>query len=402
MCDTLGKIISVNKALFAKNSDRSPNEPQVIEYRPTKDYDSDAMIQATYISIPQVNHTYATLLSRPVWMWGAEMGVNEHGVCIGNEAVFTKGAYNKEGNLIGMDLLRLGLERGASAKEAMDVIIRLLQEYGQGGNCGYDHKFYYDNAFLIMDRQEIYLLETAGKEWVYKKVETGSLSNRLQLRADGTAYRSATPYDFAGRHLEPLYSHFSGSKKRLAQTSCKLSSVASVADMMTALRTHRHEEAPLTCNDVASTCMHAGGAVGDHTTSSMIVELGEEITVWVTGSSTPCISVFKPWTWGSEITAPVFSANQTEIANAYWHFHESFARKAIGHILPEEFYIERNALEEKWLNGADYSVKEEEAFYQKWLTVDFGPSKGKKNFLAYWEKKNEALKTPERNIVTGD
>ena len=59
------------------------------------------------------------------------MGVNEDGVCIGNEAVFSKGAYHKENDtLIGMDLLRLGLERGGSAREAMQVIIDLLEEYG--------------------------------------------------------------------------------------------------------------------------------------------------------------------------------------------------------------------------------------------------------------------------------
>ena len=34
MCDTMGKIFE-NKAIFAKNSDRSPNEPQVVEYYPT-------------------------------------------------------------------------------------------------------------------------------------------------------------------------------------------------------------------------------------------------------------------------------------------------------------------------------------------------------------------------------
>lgn len=374
--------------MFAKNSDRSPNEPQVIEYRPAKDHES-ATLKATYITIEQVKHTYATLLSRPVWMWGAEMGVNEHGVCIGNEAVFTKGKYGKDG-LTGMDLVRLGLERGDSAKASLEIILALLKKYGQGGNCGYDHDFYYDNAFLIMDCQEIYILETANKEWVYKKVEQGSISNRLSINKEGDCYSSGQAIDFEKKYKEPIYTKFSGSKERLGKTTAWLPKVNQVSDMMSALREHREKESPLCHGDVASPCMHAGGLVGDHTTSSMVVALGEKITVWVTGSSLPCISLFKPWVFGEALVAPVFAAGNIKEADAYWRYRDAFMRKTVGHILPSCFYEERDALESSWLKEVDSkkAYLQEQAFYKKWWDVDFGPLQAKKSFLKYWQKKN--------------
>ena len=68
--------------------------------------------QCTYIEIDQVAHTHSVVLSKPAWMWGAEMGANEHGVCIGNEAVWTKlnSAADAEEKLLGMDLLRYCLQ----------------------------------------------------------------------------------------------------------------------------------------------------------------------------------------------------------------------------------------------------------------------------------------------------
>lgn len=65
-------------------------------------------LQCTYIEIPQAAHTHAVMLSKPAWLWGAEMGANEHSVAIGNEAVWTKeaGPQDAEEALLGMDLVR--------------------------------------------------------------------------------------------------------------------------------------------------------------------------------------------------------------------------------------------------------------------------------------------------------
>ena len=148
MCDTV-YLKRERRAFFGKNSDRSPNEAHLMLRVPAREYAEGEMLRATYISVPQVRHTYACVLLKPHWIWGAEMGWNEFGLNIGNEAVFTREKREKQDGLIGMDLLRLALERCRSAKEALKLITTMIGEYGQGGNCGFHKAFYYDNAFLI-------------------------------------------------------------------------------------------------------------------------------------------------------------------------------------------------------------------------------------------------------------
>jgi secernin len=322
MCDTFVATPDVtidNVTIFAKNSDREPNEAQYLELIPAQDFPTGSHVQCTYIQIPQVNHTNAVLLSKPFWIWGAEMGVNEHNVAIGNEAVFTKVPYTKEKSLIGMDLLRLGLERGHSAQEALQVILSLLKEYGQGGNCGFQHKLYYHNSFLIADPKECWILETAGPHWAAKQVKgTYAISNGLSL---SNQIDMASPelisnaiqkgwckeeqdFDFARCYSDFIYTRFSDSRKRRETTTRRLSSrqgEMTVLDAMQILRDHGNAAGENWSPDKgimgANVCMHAsfGPIRGSQTVASLVAFLHpEQPTFFVTATAAPCTSVFKP------------------------------------------------------------------------------------------------------------
>jgi len=110
MCDTfvaLPDSTQNGEIIFGKNSDRPHGEIQDIIIIPAMTHKSEKL-ECTYITIPQIEKTLAVILSKPRWMWGAEMGANECGVVIGNEAVWTTEPYKNSG-LLGMDLVRLGL-----------------------------------------------------------------------------------------------------------------------------------------------------------------------------------------------------------------------------------------------------------------------------------------------------
>ena len=189
MCDTFVALPDATlngDVVFGKNSDRPAQELQDVVALPARDFTGGATLRCTYIEIPQVTHTHAVILSKPRWMWGAEMGANDHGVVIGNEAVWTDQPCADTG-LLGMDLLRLGLERAANALSALQVMVDLLKTWGQGGNCAEHFSFTYHNSFLIADPAEAWVLETADKFWAAERVTGGtrSISNNLSIHGKG-------------------------------------------------------------------------------------------------------------------------------------------------------------------------------------------------------------------------
>lgn len=322
MCDTfvaLGNATHDGSVIFGKNSDREPNEAHELVLTPHSQHQHGQQVRCTYIDIPQVPETNAVLLSKPFWIWGAEMGANEHGVVIGNEAVFTKVPYDKTPGLIGMDFLRLALERASTADEALHVMIDLLETYGQGGNCGFTHKMHYHNGFLIADREKAWVFETAGRHWAAEQVrDIRSISNVISIHASwdlasenlvsyaiskGWA-KNSTNFDFSKSYSDLIYTTFAAGRHRSCRTSQLLQENKGKVDVplaMKILRDHgQGQDEPWNPGHGltgAEVCMHAsfGPIRGSQTTGSMISKLCDKGDVhWMTGTAAPCTSIFKP------------------------------------------------------------------------------------------------------------
>ncbi|MFY9396917.1 MAG: peptidase family C69 [Desulfomonilia bacterium] len=336
MCDTFavgGEYTSRGSRIFAKNSDREPDEAHIVVSVPARQYPASRDLRCTYISIPQARSTRAVLLCKPFWIWGAEMGVNERGVVIGNEALFTKLKPEKFPGLIGMDLVRLGLERADTAREAAAVIVSMLKLHGQGGACGHrDKKFAYMNSFLIMDRTEILVLETVGRDYALKLHHGfAAISNCITLGRDWKMSSLPWGTDFR-KFSDPVMTFFSGSRERRRQVRDGITSVGKsfgVENAFGILRGHRDGKPFRGLNH--DVCMHAADPVfrRSHTTGSLVVELDSSngFRVFVTAGSSPCLTMFKP-VLPSGMPAGIGHGSMSYSDDSYWWRHEMFRIQA--------------------------------------------------------------------------
>ena len=258
-------------------------------------------------------------------MFGAEMGANAHGLVIGNEAVWTREQLGPPA-LLGMDLLRLALERSQTARNGLETIIELLDLYGQGGACAEnDSSLNYHNSFLLADKTEAWVLETAGKWWVAERVKepTRNISNNLSIRTDydlnaegiedyarEKGYTKTTdPFDFAKafetgwRECSP-YSREGIGRRLLHDESGNISPLT----MMRLLR-----------NCESGICMHGGF----RSTASMVSQLfsSEKDVHWMTGTPHPCKSLFKPIKFPITSLAPYQSATKKYDPKSIWWIH---------------------------------------------------------------------------------
>jgi secernin len=329
------------------------------------------------------------LLSKPFWIWGAEMGANEQGVAISNEAVFTKEPYEKGPALIGMDFVRLALERADTARLALEIIVELLGAHGQGGNCGFEHKEFYHNSFIIADPNEAWVLETAGRFWAAERVRgVRTISNGLTIASEWDLAspdlvehalekgwcKSRDRFHFAQCYSDPLYTRLDGCKARQRRSTELLEAATdhiTVATMMAALRDHGAQATQSSRHGQNSSrpwnpgrgwlmetlCVHAGlGPLRPtQSTGAMVAHLTPDLaTCWLTGTSGTCTGIFKPVYLEGRLPEIGPEPTGTYDPKSLWWTHERLHRAVIRDYATRIslYQEERDALEAAFLREA--------------------------------------------------
>jgi dipeptidase len=348
MCDTLvavGAEAAAGVTLFGKNSDRKVEECQPLLQLSEASHPGSATVRCSHIEIPQVAETYRVLGHSPWWVWGFEHGVNEHAVAVGNLSVFSNDPIEAEPGLIGMDLVRLALERGRSAREALEVIATLIESHGQGGAAIAPSGPGHHNSFMLADAEEAWILETSNRRWAARRARIDSCSNQFSLGHDweissrdfesfargqgwwrnsgrvnaALAYRNR---EVPGRISERRYWR----SQQLLQAGSGRHDVSTFARI---LRDHLDGEAvwqPVgdAEEDFCSTiCCHS--APISWTTASLIAPLPADVSlpwpVWVS-FGTPCTGIFLPVYLAGVIPAALARGGRCEAADsAWWAFH---------------------------------------------------------------------------------
>ena len=121
-----------NGSLFAKNSDRPVAELQLLS-APTRRVRPAVYVETQYLTIDDTGAIPCRAVATDVAVGSRARGQRAPRGDRQREDLRHGRSVRAPPALIGMDLVRLGLERGRNAEEAIDVMTALLERHGQGG-----------------------------------------------------------------------------------------------------------------------------------------------------------------------------------------------------------------------------------------------------------------------------
>jgi len=340
--------------IFAKNSDRPWDECQPLELQEAEAGRSGSA-GTQFVDVPKVESTYRHVGSRPWWCWGYEQGFNEHQVVIGNEALGSKLETSTEPKLVGMEILRLGLERGRTAREAVDAMTGLISEYGQGKFENDAGVRTYDNGYIVADPREAFVIETAGHEWALKRVDGAlGISNVYSVETDYESVSDGAEklardqgwwtgegvFNFADAYTKDVRDFGSGAMRR--RRSCAVlgdkARNVGVDTMMSVLSDHSDATNPNEPYQAGidpgnGICVHykrdeQGDIKGGNTAASLVADLCSDdsrLPIYWCSFYSPCLSLWFPVFVEAELPAVLARGGQhatDETDSPWWLFHK--------------------------------------------------------------------------------
>ena len=306
----------------------------------------------------------------------------------------------------------------------------LLEEFGQGGNCGYDKELYYHNSFIIANHEDAWVLETVDKQWAARQIQdTYSISNcftlgaqydmasadLVKLAAQKGLTKPASVFDLAKDYSDFIFTTFGKGRIRRETTFGKMAEQKgnlTPESMIAILRSHTAPNFdPQDGIAEVDVCMHSGfGPIrGDQSTASMVVYMDKKNPlIFATATSAPCTSIFKP-IWMD--AAPLLNlgadpAGETDSASLFWA-HEKLHRATMLNYAEriKTYQADRDALEKEFIQGAfnlqNASVKDRANFTAQcfrqaaqveadWLKrVEALPARRKFLYSMAWKKFNK-------------
>jgi secernin len=313
MVAALGRATVDGHTLFGHNSGQPGGRGQALRLVRGRPFELGQTVRTQHLELPQARHTCTVLGSQAAGAWGYEQGINEHGLVAGRAPLRTR--LPAGAGLNGSELVRLVLERAASARQAVDLLTDLVHRHGPGSSAANAAS---DNAFLIADAQEAFAVETAGPFWVCQHVEeVRALGAVCTIRQDwdriarglsehaiaqGWSLEDGNKLDFAGAVSPPL-SEQSAALHRWGRATSLLGQQNRHIDLAFVRRilgNHDAEESPgeeEPGRSALSLCQHSAGPDETATAASLVVQLqadpGRLLCAWC-AFGPPCLGVYFP------------------------------------------------------------------------------------------------------------
>ena len=301
-----------------------------------------------------------------------------------------------------MDLLRLALERGATAAQAVEVITEMLLDTTARAAVAATRTGTSPTTTASWSPIPAgpSLLETAGRIWQAERI-TGawSISNGLTLPG------------IAGQG-DRLKTRVSACRTRRARTLAAAERASEASDLMRALRDHGDGDEPhyrWLNGAMAAPCMHAGGAACGLADDRIVGErlAARPVRHWVTGTAAPCVGLFKPVRVEDPLDLGPPPTDRADSRSLWWR-HERLHRQVMRDParLRPLFAAERDAVEARWRARPpepSAAFAEGDRLLADWtarVEAAAGPDTRPRAVRRYWRVRDQRVGVP-RSVISG-